>query len=369
MFPMYERLVAPPSAGHTRGATGRGDRGTTDRVTPTTADSLALFRPHAPTGDPFADTWYFYLNDPAVGYLKIVFLSYVGDDTPAGTQCAYVHIAHAPLSGPRVEYDHYFPEVTTGPVHGPLPHGFRFEVPGSVAIDETTLRLTLADVTVEAAFVGPHHHYFDEPHPAASPFFGPVETAPPDALADADSHWFVFTLGTPARYRLQTGAGTLEGTGLMYAERGWSVRQAFGFCYLMAVSDEARLVLTCGMPAPGSQVWAARVVTASHDLTFLPFAGDVTADADLQPSAGRAVVTLTQGDLEVRVISQASSHDFYDQVTPSVTVFHADHPVAKTMNARLDLQIVQNGEVIEQVTLPQSILEFGGVLYPGSGGT
>jgi hypothetical protein len=325
----------------------------------TDSDGLACLRPHAPTGDPFADTWYYYLNDPAVGYLKIVFLSYVNEDTAPGTQAAYVHVAHAPLDGPKAEYDHYSPVVVSGPVDSDEPFAFRFEVPGLVDIDETTLRLTLADVSVQASFRGGHRHYFDEPHPAASPFFGPM-----GALPSADSHWFVFTLGTPATYRLETPTASHAGTGLMYAERGWSVQQALGFCYLMAVSEEATVVLTCGMPDATTQVWAARVVTANHDLTFLPLSAGAHADADIKPADGRVAVSVANGADEVRVVSQAALTDFYDQVTPSLTVFHADHPVAKTMNARLDLEIRRDGKVVETVSLPQSILEFGGVLYP-----
>ena len=127
--------------------------------------------------------------------------------------------------------------------------------------------MTLPEVTVEVELDGPLLPYFPAPDGEASPFLGP------GAAPGESSHWFVHTLGTPARYRYEDPAARTEGRGLLYAERGWSVRQAHGFCYVMAVSEAARVVLTCGMADDTTPVWAGRVLTADHDLTFLPFSG------------------------------------------------------------------------------------------------
>jgi hypothetical protein len=326
---------------------------------PDAVNSSALYRPHPPTADPFADTWYAYLNDPDVGLLKVVFLSYLNDRTEDGHQHAYVHVAHAPVDGPSREWDHWFRDVVSKPVESRGPEAFRFEVPGFVSIDEATMALTLPEVAVRAEWAGPHHPYFPEPDPAASPFMGPMPALPSD-----ESHWFVHTLGTPTTYRFTDGRGETAGRGLMYAERGWSVRQAHGFCYVMAVSEPAKVVMTCGMPDDDHEVWAGRVVTDEHDLTFLPFAGDHVVTSRLDPGEGRAEVTITRDDLAVRVRAEAPLTAFYDQITPSLTVFGADHPVAKTMRAGLTLEILRDGHVVETVALPQAILEFGGVLYP-----
>jgi hypothetical protein len=318
-----------------------------------------LFQPHPPTADPFADTWYCYLNDPGVGYLKIVFLSYLNDRTE-GAQHAHVHVALAPVGGGRHEHDAWFREVAIEQAQPDGTGRFGFHVPGVVAIDGTSFSLALPEVMVEARFTGPHHHYFPEPQQAASPFFGPLDHLPSD-----QSHWFVHTLGTAATYHYEEDSRAHAGSGLMYAERGWSVRQAHGFCYLMAVGEGARLMLTCGMPDDRTEVWAGRLVTPATDLTFVPLSGDPpTVTSDLQPDQGRAGVTLVQDEHEVRITSHAPLADFYDQITPSLTVFHAEHPVAKTMQAALHIEVRRNGEVVDVVDLPQSILEFGGVLYP-----
>ena len=324
-----------------------------------TSTSLANVRPHPPTADPFADSWYCYVNDPAVGYVKIAFLTYLNEDTADGRQHAHVHVAHAPLDGPRREYDHWYEDVVAEALPGESPTAFRFVVPDAVAIDDSAISLTLPDVEVDARFVGPHHHYFDEPHAASSPFFGRT-----DSLPDERSHWFVFTLGTPTDYRYRDADAAYEGRALMYVERGWSISQAHGFCYLMAVSEQAKLMLVHGMADDRGGLWAGRLVTPDHDLTFLPFGGDQHVTSDLDSSAARADVTIGTGEHEARVASRAPLGDFYDSGTPSLTVFGAEHPVAKTMNAALEVEVRRDGSVVERISLPQSILEFGGVLYP-----
>jgi hypothetical protein len=320
--------------------------------------TLTRFRPHAPTADPFADTWYYYVNDPELGYLKLVLVTYLSSQTNGHDQHAYVHVAVAPLDGPTREYDHYFDDVVIATPDGDDPWSFSVDVPGAVHVDARSVELTLPDVSVSARFDGAHEHYWPGPDEAASPFTGPTDGEP------GRSHWFVFTLGTPTECRFEDGHGAHAGRGLAYVERGWSVRQAHGFCYLMAVSRMAKLMLTCGMPNDDVAVWAGRLVTADHDIRFLPFAGEQQVTSNLEPSRGAASLEIEQAGYVVRVVSGAPLRDFYDQVTPSLTVFGADTPVAKTMNARLHVEILRDGAVLETVDLPQSILEFGGVLYP-----
>jgi hypothetical protein len=298
------------------------------------------------------------VNDPTLGYLKVAWMSYLNDETAGGPQHGYVHLAVAPIGGGRHEADRWSGEVVSEAVAARGPEGFRFDVPGCAAIDERRIAVVLPELAVTVHLDGRPLPYFPAPHEEASPFLGPG--APPGGT----SHWMVHTLATPARWRLEDGDGRREGLGLLYAERGWSVRQAHGFCYLMAVSERAKVVVTCGMADDTNQVWAGRLLTDEHDLTFLPFDEDVEVTSDLDSGAARAGVTFRRDDLEVRVASEAPLTDFYDQVTPSQTVFHAEHPVAKTMQARLQVEVVQDGEVVERVDLPQSIFELGGVLYP-----
>ena len=327
-----------------------------DAVSP---NSSARFVPHPPTADRFADSWYCYLHDPGFGFLKVAFLTYLNDRTDDGVQHGYVHLVHAPVDGPTREWDHWSRAVVSEAVPERGPDAFRFEIPGVATIDETVLSVTLPDAEARIELTGPPVRYFPEPDPAASPFMGPLPELPSE-----QSHWFVQTLGTPASSTWRDDDGERSGSGLLYAERGWSVRQAHGFCYLVAISDAAKVVLTCGMPDDDHEVWAGRVLTADHDLTFLPFAGDIAVSSMVTSDEGRAEIRFTQGSIEVRVTAQAPLGDFYDQITPSLTVFGAEHPVAKTMDARFTLEIRVDGSVVETHDLPQSILEFGGVLYP-----
>jgi hypothetical protein len=321
--------------------------------------SLARYQPHAPTAERFADSWYCYLNDPAVGLTKLVFLTYA-DESTGGGQHGYVHVAHAPVGGAERLYDHWSRTVSSEPVGPAHVGGFRFEIPGVAVVDDRSISFTLPDVTVEATLDGPLRPYFSGPEPTASPFFGPLGHLPSE-----QSHWFVHTLATPTTYRYEDAEARHEGAGPMYVERGWSVGQVHGFCYLMAVSDEAALVLTCGMPDDDTKVWAGRLLTAEHDLTFVPFgAAPYDVRSDLDADAAHVEVRFEQDGLELHVTSTAPLHAFYDQITPSQTVFRADTPVAKTMDAELTVEVRRHGAVLEQLHLPQSIFELAGACYP-----
>ena len=247
----------------------------------------------------FADSWYAYVNDPTWGHLKVA-------SVRDGDGHSHAHLAFAPLTGGHWEVDR----------------------DGEIELDVDLL--------------GEHVPYFPPPDEDANPFLGP---------GSGEGSWQIVTLGTPVRYRIEDH----QGEGLLFAERSRSRRQAYGFTYLMAVSEAAIVVLTYGQPDDRTEVWAGRILTATHDLTFLPL--DHRVAADFGP--GQADVTLTRDDVTVRVTSQAPLDTFYDSITPSQTIFGADTPVAKTMQAALRLEV--GDEVVE---LPQSILEYGGVRYP-----
>jgi hypothetical protein len=117
-------------------------------------DARASLRPHRPTGHPFADTWYWYLHDPEVGYFKVAVVNYLNERTQPGAQHGYVHVAHAPVRGGRREYDAWYRHP--------------------VAIDEATITATLAEVSIEIAVAGPHQHYLDEPIRRRAPSSDPT---------------------------------------------------------------------------------------------------------------------------------------------------------------------------------------------------
>ena len=254
-----------------------------------------------------------------------------------------------PSAGRHREWDHWSRTVVSEPVEGRGPDAFRFEIPGVVAIDEATLTVTLPGVEATVELTGAPMRYFPSPTRRPAPSWAHYQSCPASRATGSSTR-----SGHPPPTPGGTAMAPGRAPGLLYAERGWSVRQAHGFCYLVAVSDAAKVVLTCGMPDDDHEVWAGRVVTAEHDLTFLPFAGDTAVSSTVASDEGRAEIRLTQGPIEVRVASAAHLSDFYDQITPSLTVFDAEHPVAKTMDARFTLEVLVDGGRSELHDLPQA---------------
>jgi len=82
------------------------------------ATTLDEFSPRPIGGNPWSDAWYYYINDPEVGYYKIVFLTYLNESTVNDKPQAYLHVVFAPKNGEKREYDYYFKAVTSKPVKG-----------------------------------------------------------------------------------------------------------------------------------------------------------------------------------------------------------------------------------------------------------
>lgn len=326
---------------------------------PTSDTSLSKFQPQPTHGNPWSDTWYYYINDEKVGYFKIAFLTYLNDRTEARKQHAYLHVAHTPINGEKREYHYYSDAVISEPVKSSLPYAFKFIVPDVATITESTLDLHLPKVAINVTLSDHHRHYFNGGNGAASPFIGETGSS-----YSTKSHWFVFSMATPARYSYKDNFAELSGTGLTYIERGWSSGQAMGFSYIAAVSEQASLMLSGGMvDDSGNEVWAGKLITGTSEIVFLPFSKGHVANSNIDSAEARLNIDIEEGDHRIKVRSHAPLAEFYNQVTPSLTVFHADNSVMKTMNAKLDIELYKNDQLIESIQLNQSILEFGGLRY------
>ncbi len=324
------------------------------------AEALAAYKPQPPAGAPWADYWYAYINDPEVGFFKIAFLSSLkrGQSEP---QSAYLHIAFFPLGGGFREYDYYADDVTLDAGAGDSPCAFRFEVPGAAVISHDWIELTLPDAALSATIGSEHTHYWNQCNPANGPFT-PETDSPPGAA----SHWFIFTLGTLVEYQFSDAHDRHGGTGVVYIERGWSSSAAPGFTYLVATGDRAKLMLVEGGKSSGrgGDMWSGQLLLGDHRLLLLPTPGNHHAESTIDAANGEISLSLEQQPYRLELLASAPLSDFYDQVTPSQTVFGAEHPVMKTMSAALDITLTKDGSVVEQIALPQSILEFAGAAYP-----
>lgn len=322
------------------------------------SSTLDEFSPREATHNPWSDAWYYYIHDPKVGYYKIVFLTYLNEETPDNQPHAYVHVVLAAKDGSTREYDYYFNEVVAKPVAGDSEYAFSFEIPGVASINEKSIALDLPDVSIKADFSADHLRYSTPEHPNVSPF------AWLTSLPFVENQWFVFSMATPAQYQYRDAEHQYQGSGLTYIDRGWNSGQAAGMVYLMAVSEELKLMLSGGTDGKlPMEIWAGRLISEQHDLTFTPSINGMAAHTDFNPCEGKARVEMQEGDYRILVQSAAPLASFYNHVTPSLSVFHSKNPVMKSMQATATVEIYKDETLLDSITLEQSVLEFGGLHY------
>lgn len=322
------------------------------------ATTLDQFSPRPITGYPWSDAWYYYINDPDVGYYKIVFLSYLNEDTEDNKPHAYLHVVFAPLEGEKRQYDYYYDNVQAKPVAGDVPWAFEFNVPGAAKISEKRIELTLPDVEIAADFSSQHLHYSTGDNPGDSPF-GWITSLP-----FVENQWFVFSMATDAKYAFKDAQSSHQGDGLTYIDRGWNDGQAAGMIYLMAVSEDVKMMFTGGVDGNlPLETWVGRLITPRLDLQFTPSIDGMDTDSRPSPCEASMALTMHEDDYRVEINADAALSTFYNHVTPSLTVFHSPNAVMKSMQARTTIKVFHKEALIETLHLPQSILEFGGVHY------
>lgn len=326
---------------------------------PSKATTLDEFSPRPITGYPWSDAWYYYINDPQVGYFKIVFLTFLNEDTPDDKPHSYLHVVYAPADGSKKrEYDYYYEDVDAKPVSGPVPWSFQFNVADVAKISEQRIELNLPDVSLSADFSNTHRHYSNDDSPGASPF-GWVTSLP-----FVENQWFVFSMATATDYHYKDAQDEFNGKGLSYIDRGWNSGQAAGMIYLMAVAEDAKFMFSGGVDGNlPIESWAGRLITEKHDLTFTPSIKGMATSTEPKPCDASMHLEMNEGDYRVVVDSSAPLDSFYNHVTPSLTVFKSRNAVMKSMQAATTVKVYHNDELTETIDLKQSVLEFGGIHY------
>jgi hypothetical protein len=231
-------------------------------------------------------------------------------------------------------------------------------VPGVAKISERRIELNLPDVSISADFSSEHIHYSKGDNPGDSPF-GWITSLP-----FVENQWFVFSMATASEYAYKDAAGEYKGTGLTYIDRGWNDGQAAGMIYLMAVSDDVKMMFTGGVDGNlPLETWVGRLITPKHDLTFTPSLNGMDTDSQPAPCDASMKLSMREGDYRIEIDAEAPLSTFYNHVTPSLTVFKSPNAVMKSMQAETIIKVFHKGELAETINLPQSILEYGGVHY------
>ncbi|MDO6705694.1 hypothetical protein [Photobacterium sp. 1_MG-2023] len=318
------------------------------------ATTLDDIRPHSPTSQTWSEQWFYYLNDPHVGYFKISAQTYLTPEMTTPHERGYLHVVYAPIGGPQVVIDRYFDQVELAGKPGS--EAFRFRVAGLVDIDQTGIRLSLPDLSFELAYTGAHRHYASGENPGQNPF-GWIGDLPGVAV-----NYFVYTLGTPSTYQFQLGNIRHQGQGVTYLDKGWfDAAKSQGFIFVGAFTPQHQLMLTGGSQ-DGSplEIWVGRMMSEAVDWRIgSSLVGlSVTKESD----ACRGYLKLTVSKLGRKMEVEASSDltDFYLSAMPSKVVFGQTLPIMKSMNAQITAKVYHWGKLVDEMQVPQGLLEFSG---------
>lgn len=322
-----------------------------------TATTLEDIKPHPPTKKPWSEQWFYYLNDPAVGYFKVSLQTYIMPDAPDLKEKGYVHVVFTPLQGKTVIYDYYYDNVEVYAAE-PGSQAFRYSIPGVVEASEQQLNLNLPDVSFSLQWVGNHQHYWSGRNPGKSPFGILTE------LPIVGSSWFIFTLGTPAQYSYQDSSNTYQGHGISHLDKGWYTQKSSGYAYVMATTEKVKLMLTggadSGLPI---ELWTGRYLSEKFDLTFHPTIAGLGVKKTIEPCKSEMKIEFKKLTKKIIVHATANQDDFYKSKMNGVTVFGNKHPTMKTMNANINIKTFRFNKLVEEINLPQGLLEFSGNYY------
>ncbi|WLQ15148.1 hypothetical protein O5O45_04285 [Hahella aquimaris] len=322
------------------------------------ATTLDDIKPHSPTQSPWNEQWFYYINDPAVGYIKVSLQTYIMEDAPSLQEKGYIHVVFTPRTGATRVYDYFFDDVQLSGGDPNDPYAFSYSIPGVVEANQNRIELTLPDLYFASERLGTHDHYWGWPNPGATPF-GLIGELP-----FIQNRWFVFSLGTLTRYAYSDQSVSHEGQALAYIDKLWTINQGKGFAYIMATSDKARLMFSGGEDGGVPiELWAGKYKSPTENVTFYPSIEGLSVRKTLDACSGEITVEFSKLTHKLVLHAKADLKDFYDSEMPSVIVFKADKPVMKTMNAKLTINLYHFNKLVEQTHLPQGILEFGGDWY------
>jgi hypothetical protein len=320
------------------------------------ATTLSDLQPHSPTGKPWNEQWFYYFNDPLVGYYKISFQTFLYENDVQSKERGYLNFIFTPLEGDIKVYDYIYDEVNLGAKEG-SEYGYYFEIPGIASIDENRIDITTDDFTFSSQLSGEHTHYW-RLNPGASPYSLIGE------LPFIANRWFTFSLASPAEYSFTADYAHHEGQATSYIDKDWSTSQAANYAFVMATEEDAQLMLAGGsdegLPI---EMWTGRYLSENSNITFFPSINGINVKRTMEPCKGKMEITYKGFGKTLTVRASADSNDFSDSLIPSTLVFNAEHPSAKTMNASIEVEIKRWGQVVERKIFTQGALEFGGGMH------
>ncbi|ASP38814.1 hypothetical protein CHH28_09035 [Bacterioplanes sanyensis] len=322
---------------------------------PSMATTLADLKPHTPSGKPWNEQWFYYFNDPQVGYFKISLQTFIYANDPELKERGYLHLVYTPIQGEIRTYDYLYDDVQVEAKDST--YGFRFSIPGVAEMDESSIRINTEDFSFSSDLVGPHQHYW-RLNKGASPY------SLLTSLPNVANRWFVFSLATPARYTFSADYAQHQGTASTYIDKGWSTSQATNYAFVMATEADQQLMLAGGSDEGFAiEMWAGQFHSTEHKMTFLPSIAGLTVTRTLSPCEGKLDIQLKSFDKEMRIHAAADTADFEDSTLPSIDVFNAEYPSAKTMNADIQVELYKFGQLKQQAHFAQGALEFGGGMH------
>ncbi|GAB6262105.1 hypothetical protein [Photobacterium sp. R1] len=318
------------------------------------ATRLDDIRPHTPTSNTWSEQWFYYLNDPLVGYFKISAQTYLTPDLDPQAEHAYVHVVYAPVGGQQVVLDQYFDQVE---LEGqPGSEAFRFSVPDKVDIDQDGIRLNLENLSFHLKYTGEHRHYTGGSNPGQNPF-GLIGDFPGVAV-----NYFVYSMGTPSQYEFRLGEISHSGEGVTYLDKGWfDAKKSEGFSFLGAFTPERQLMMTGGSQGGlPLELWVGRYVSEQADILLHPSLVGLSVQKESNACNGYLKLTITKLGKKIEVEASSDLTDFYISEMPSKVVFGQDQPIMKSMNARITAQVYRWGRLVDTMEVPQGLLEFSG---------
>ncbi|MFY0642517.1 MAG: hypothetical protein JXR16_15785 [Bermanella sp.] len=313
------------------------------------------FKAHEPTNTgTWAEQWFYNVADPAIGYFKISFQTYIAPTHDNNEIKSYIHLAFTPINGATIKYDLFNDDPIVA--HPTDPNKFYYELPGLLKADEETLSITHPDFSFNMEWTGPHKQYWKGLNPYQTPFSFIPE------LPGVGGKWFLYTVGTPIQYDFNNGAQAWSGSGYAQVDKGWYDKEtSVGMMYMMGLSDDVKFMFTGAVFGDTTiEMWGGRYISDNYDLVFLPAFKGLSVKRESDPCNGTLSVEMKKIGKKITINAAADIDTFYSQSFPSAIIFGGEQRYMKSMKANVDFNVYEFGRLKEEVNIAQALLEFSG---------
>ncbi|MBU2713271.1 hypothetical protein [Zooshikella harenae] len=319
------------------------------------ATTLEDIKPHTPNKKPWSEQWFYYLNDPDVGYFKVSLQTYIMPDANEMKEKGYVHFVFAPKNGVMKVFDYYFDEVILYAAEKGS-DSFRYYIPGYVDATDNQVTLMFPDFTFSFIYTGKHKHYWGGHNPGQTPFGFIMD------LPFVEPNWFVFSMGTPSEYSYSDQSMSYSSNGTVYLDKGWYTQEgAASNFYLLGMNDLQQFMITgASIGHLTTELWAGRYLSGRLNLILYPAISGLSMKRVINECNGTLQAEFKKLTQTIRVTARADKSDFYRSDIPTIKVFNAKYPYRKSMMATIDVSVYQFGRLREHVSFPQGLLEFSG---------